>query len=122
VQLYRLLARRSSDAASVRAIAATLVAVACLAVALGVLRVEHEHEVLQLGYRIAHEQARLDALHEVRRRLDLERAALTAPDRIRRLATELGMTSVAPDRIRIVRRSPLASAEPARASGLTEQR
>jgi cell division protein FtsL len=115
VQLYRIFARRRGDAASVRAIAGTLVAFACVAVALGVLRVEREHEVLALGYQLAHESAHLDELREVRRRLELERAALTAPDRIRRLATTLGMTTVSPDRIRVVVRHaspPLASLEP----------
>ncbi len=108
MQLYRLLARRSVDATSVRAIAATLIAIACLAVALGVLRVEREHEVLALGYRLSHETQKRDELLEVRRRLELERAALTTPDRIRRLATALGMTTVAPDRIRVVKRGPIA--------------
>ena len=32
----------------------------------------------------------------------LERATLTSPERIRRLALQLGMTPVAPDRIRII--------------------
>jgi cell division protein FtsL len=108
VQLYRLFARPGGPAAPVRAIAATLVALACLAVALGVLRVEREHEVLSLGYRIARASAHRDELREIRRRLELERAALTAPDRIRRLATSLGMTTVLPDKIRVVAHAPHA--------------
>jgi cell division protein FtsL len=112
VQLYRIFARRDRDAASIRAIAATLVAAAGIAVALGVLRVEREHEVLALGYQVARETAHEGELRETRRRLELERATLTAPDRIRRLATELGMTTVAPDRIRVIKSHPLASLEP----------
>ena len=44
----------------------------------------------------------------------LGHATLTTPDRIRRLATELGMTTVAPDKIRIVHTAPReALADPA---------
>jgi hypothetical protein len=43
-------------------------------------------------------------MHEAKRALELERATLAAPDRIRRLATQLGMSPVSPDRIRVVSR------------------
>jgi len=41
-------------------------------------------------------------LREVKRQLELEYAVQSSPDRIRRLATQLGMTTVAPDKIRVV--------------------
>ena len=50
----------------------------------------------------ATQRMHVQSLKEARRRLELEHATLTAPDRIRRLATELGMTPVAPDRIRVI--------------------
>nr|HEX4315564.1 cell division protein FtsL [Kofleriaceae bacterium] len=102
MQLYRIFARPQGTAASVKALAAAMVAIAFVAVALGVLRVERQHEVLELGYRLAKASAARDDQQEIRRTLELERATLTAPERIRRLASELGMTTVAPDRIRVI--------------------
>lgn len=102
MQLYRIFARPRGDAASVKATAFALVAVALVVVAFGVLRVERQHEVLELGYRLAKTSSQLDALREQRRGLEAERATLTAPDRIRRLASELGMTTVEPDKIRVI--------------------
>jgi len=87
-----------------------IVAMIMTAVALtsvGVIRVSRQHEVLRLGYQLSKHSDQVKRLEEVRRRLDLERATLTAPDRIRRLAGELGMTSVAPDRIRIITAAPV---------------
>jgi cell division protein FtsL len=69
---------------------------------LGVVRVTRQHDVLRLGYQLDRETERVRQLREVKRRLEVELATLTAPDRIRRLATQLGMTTVPPDRIRIV--------------------
>ncbi|HEY0254221.1 MAG TPA: cell division protein FtsL [Kofleriaceae bacterium] len=79
-----------------------MIAVAVALTIVGVIRVQREHEVLELGYRLAKRADTVKQLRETRRKLELERATLTAPDRIRRLATQLGMTPVAPDRIRIV--------------------
>jgi len=87
-----------------------IVAMIMTAVALtsvGVIRVSRQHEVLRLGYQLSKHSDQVKRLEEVRRQLDLERATLTAPDRIRRLAGELGMTSVAPDRIRIITAAPV---------------
>lgn len=109
--IYRLF-KRAEDAAPVRTIVAALVVLACTLTAVGVIRVARQHEVLQLGYRLSHGEDLLRELREARRRLELERATLTAPDRIRRLATELGMTTVAPDRIRVVHPTEQALAEP----------
>src|SRR5262245_8237279 len=99
--VYRIF-KRTEGAAPVRSIVAAMIIVACMLTTVGVARVSRQHEVLRLGYRLDREAERVRQLREVRRRLETELATLTAPDRIRRLATQLGMTPVAPDRIRIV--------------------
>lgn len=100
--VYRMFKRTDGTAPSVRSVVVALVLVACVLTALGVVRVTRQHEVLRLGYELDREASRVRELEEMRRQLEVERATLTAPDRIRRLATQLGMTTVAPDRIRIV--------------------
>ncbi|MEO9157327.1 MAG: cell division protein FtsL [Kofleriaceae bacterium] len=85
-----------------RPVIIAMVVVACTLTTVGVIRVTREHEILQLGYKLSKHSDQVKQLEEARRRLELERATLTAPDRIRHLATELRMTPVAPDRIRIV--------------------
>jgi cell division protein FtsL len=100
--VYRIFRRAHEDAASVKAMVIAMVVAAVLVVGFGVLRVTRQHEVLVLGYKLARESDHVRELRETRRRLELQRAVLSSPDRIRRLATELGMTPVAPDRIRVV--------------------
>lgn len=99
--VYRMF-KRTEGAASVRSMVIALVVLACVLTGLGVVRVTRQHEVLRLGYQLDREAERVRRLEETRRRLQVERATLTAPDRIKRLGTQLGMTTVAPDRIRIV--------------------
>jgi cell division protein FtsL len=103
--MYRIF-KRAEGAASVRSVVIAMVLVACVITAIGVIRVSRQHEVLQLGLQLSREAEHVRQLEEVRRRLELERSTLTAPDRIRRLATALGMTPVAPDRIRIIDAPP----------------
>jgi len=103
--VYRMF-RRADGPAAVRAIVIALVVAAIAATALGVLRVAREHEVLQLGYQLSRDAEHVRELRETRRRLELEYATLTAPERIRRLAMQLGMAPVAPDRIRVVDAPP----------------
>jgi cell division protein FtsL len=79
-----------------------MVIAACMLTTLGVIRVMRQHEVLKLGYRLDRQADQVRRLEETHRRLEVERATLSAPERIRRLASALGMTTVAPDRIRIV--------------------
>lgn len=100
--VYRFFKRADGQPAPVRVLVATMIAIACAAVTLGALRVASQHDVLRLGYELAKENAQLSELREARRRLELELATLSAPARIRRLATELGMAPIAPDCIRIV--------------------
>jgi cell division protein FtsL len=100
--VYRIFKRTDGTAASVRSMIVAMVLAACLVTALGVIRVTRQHEVLRLGYRLNRQAEQVRELKEVRRRLEVERATLSAPDRVRRLAIQLGMTTVAPDKIRIV--------------------
>ena len=114
--LYRIFQRADGEAPSVRAMVVTLVIAAALLTCAGVIRVARQHEVLRLGFELSRRSEQVSRLHEARRRLELELATLAAPDRIRRLATQLGMTPVSPDRIRVL--APNATAghgqEPAR--------
>jgi cell division protein FtsL len=110
--LYRIFKRADGDAPPVRSIVILMIAIACALTTLGVIRVSRQHEVLSLGYRLSHESDAVRQLREARRRLELEHATLTAPERIRRLATQLGMTPVAPDRIRIIEMRKKVAARP----------
>jgi cell division protein FtsL len=101
--VYRIFQRAEGAAPSVRTVVTTLVVAAALLTTVGVIRVGRQHEVLRLGFELSRMSDRVSRMHEARRELELELATLTAPDRIRRLATQLGMSPVAPDRIRVVR-------------------
>ncbi|HEY0482257.1 MAG TPA: cell division protein FtsL [Kofleriaceae bacterium] len=94
-----------------RAVVIALVVAAALLTCAGVIRVSRQHEVLRLGFELSRRTEQLGRLHEARRQLELELATLAAPDRIRRLATQLGMAPVSPDRIRVL--DPAAATAPA---------
>lgn len=99
--VYRIF-KRADGAAPVRSIVIAMVLTACMLTGVGVVRVMRQHEVLRLGYQLARETEHVRRQREEQRRLEVERATLTSPERIRKLATQLGMTTVAPDKIRIV--------------------
>ena len=86
-----------------------MIALAVVVCALAIVRVARQHEVLQLGYQLSHESERVSELREARRRLELEHATLTSPDRIRKLALQLGMVPVAPNKIRVVEPKKVAA-------------
>lgn len=109
ISLYRILRRGDGEAAPVRSVVIALVVVAALLTTIGVIRTARRHEVLRLGYELARGSDRLHQLREERRQLELEHATLSSPERIRRLATALGMTQVAPDRIRVIGRGEVAA-------------
>jgi cell division protein FtsL len=106
--LYRMF-RRHAEAPSVRAVVIALVIAAICLVTAGVIRVKRQHEVLSLGYELSKKAEEVRRLRETRRQLELEHATLSSPDRIRRLALQLGMTTVAPDKIRVIRQKELAA-------------
>ena len=111
--VYRIFQRADGEAPSVRAVVIALVVAAALLTAAGVIRVARQHEVLRLGFELSRRSEQVGRLQETRRRLELELATLAAPDRIRRLATQLGMTPVSPDRIRVIRPRDAHPEEPA---------
>ncbi len=100
--VYRIFKRAGGEAASVRLGIVAMVILAIVIVASGVIRVTRQHEVLRLGLKLSKSSENGRKLRETRRQLELELATHTAPDRIRKLATQLGMTTVAPDKIRLV--------------------
>lgn len=85
-----------------RKLIGVMVVVAALITALALQRVRGRHQIIDLGYRLSRATEEVRGEREQRRRLELERATLTNPDRIRTLATQLGMISVPPDRIRVI--------------------
>lgn len=106
VSMYRIFRRPDGEAPSVRVVIVAMVLLALLLTTIGVIRVTRQHEVLRLGLELSKESEDVRRLRETRRNLELELATLTAPDRIRRLATQLGMTTVTPDKIRIIVAKP----------------
>jgi cell division protein FtsL len=104
MSMYQLFKRDDGSAAPVRVGVIALVAVAAVITAVALIHISRQHEVLRLGYQLSRSAEHVRQLREVRRRLELERATLTAPDRIRHLATQLGMVPVPPDQIRIIDR------------------
>lgn len=100
--LYRIFQRQDGAAPSVRSVVVALVIATALITAIGVIRVTRQHEVLRRGFELSRASELVSRLHETERQLELELATLAAPDRIRRLALQLGMTPVSPDRIRVV--------------------
>lgn len=116
VSMYRIFRRPDGEAPSVRIVVVAMVLLALVLTSIGIVRVTRQHEVLRLGLEISKKSEDVRKLREARRNLELELATLTAPDRIRRLATQLGMTTVPPDRIRIIVdkvRAPIAQQAPA---------
>lgn len=103
-RLYRLL--RSGGKDTPTAAIAIVVGLAVLVTAVLMIRVARHHEVRQLGYRLSKAQRRLTEQRELSRSLELERATLVAPERVRALATKLGMVPVPADRIRIIGDAP----------------
>lgn len=112
--MYRFFQRADGAAPSVRSVVITLVLAAVSLTAIGIIRVTRQHEVLRLGFTLSRTSEQVGRLHETRRQLELELATLTAPDRIRRLAAQLGMAPVSPDHIRVVRATMSAAQEQVR--------
>lgn len=109
VSLYRIFRRDPGEAASVRAVVVALVLLALALTVVGIIRVKREHEVLRLGFRLSKQSEHVRRLRETNRQFELELGTLTSPERIARLAGQLGMAPVAPDRIRIVGRREVAA-------------
>jgi cell division protein FtsL len=100
--VYRIFRRGTGEAAALRPVIVAMVALALALAIIGSIRVSNQHDVLRYGYELSRRAEQVRALRETSSRLELEHSMLAAPDRIRKLATQLGMTMVAPDRIRVV--------------------
>lgn len=100
--VYRIFRRGSGDVVALRPVIVVFVVVAIALAITGAIRVSRQHDVLRYGYELSRKSDRVGQLRETQRRLELEHAMLSAPERIRRLATQLGMTTIAPDKIRVV--------------------
>jgi cell division protein FtsL len=113
-RIYRLFRRDDAPAASVRAAIIAMVLIAVAVTGVAIAHVARRHEVVELGYALAKASTRLREAEEHHRRRELERATLSAPERIRMLAEKLGMVPTPPDQVRVVRRPQAAVAEPPR--------
>lgn len=100
--VYRIFSRGEGEAESVRSVVIALVLVAAMLTCVGLVRVNRQHDVLRLGYELSKKSEQVRKLHETKRQLELEHATLSSPERIRRLAIQLGMTPVSPDKIRVI--------------------
>jgi cell division protein FtsL len=101
-RIYQLF-RATDPVPAGRGAIALMVVIAMLITTLAVQRVRSRHELVSLGYDLSRAGEKVRELREVRRKLEVERATLASPERIRALATELGMVPVPPDQIRVVR-------------------
>lgn len=100
-RLYALV-RAVEPAPGDRKLVTVMIVIAALVTALAVQRVRARHEIVTLGYQLSRATEEVRHQRELRRRLELERATLTSPERIRGLATSLGMVPAPPDKIRVV--------------------
>ncbi len=104
-RIYHLFRLTSSAPRSRRTIA-IMTLVAALATGLAVERVRSRHEVVRLGYQLSRANEDVRALREAGRRLELERATLTNPERIHTLAAAMGMQPAEAAAIRVVTPEP----------------
>lgn len=101
-RLYQLF-HRTAPAAGGRKTVALMAIVTALVTMLAIQRVRSRHELVSLGYDLSQAGERVRTLREVQRKLEVERSTLANPERIRALATDLGMVPVPADQIRVVR-------------------
>lgn len=87
---------------SPRARVAAVVLGFALVCAAGLYQVARHRAVVRVGYELSQAMEELRTLEEEERRLDLELDLLTAPARVERVATELGMVRPSPTAIRVV--------------------
>jgi cell division protein FtsL len=101
-RLYQLF-RRTAPAPDGKRAIALMAVVAALVTGLAIQRVRSRHELVSLGYDLSRAGERVRELREARRQLEVERATLANPERIRTRAVEFGMVPVPADQIRVVR-------------------
>ena len=94
-----------------------MVLLGILGIALGSRKIAAEHDRVRLGYELSEAQRELRQLQEENRRLRLEYSVLISPERIKTLATALGMRRPMPGQIRIAEPALPARSEKAPARG-----
>lgn len=102
LRTYRLFRRAFGPAPSTRDTIVTMIVLAALVTALAIAQVARRHDVVRAGYELSRETQRLERLREHNRALAVELATLTHPDRLRELATRMGMVPAQPTEIRVV--------------------
>jgi cell division protein FtsL len=100
---YHLLRRVWGPAPAARDAIVTMVVLAAMVTLLAIAQVARRHEVVSAGYQLSRETQKLEELRARNRELSVELATLTHPDRLRDLATRLGMVPAQPDQIRVVK-------------------
>jgi cell division protein FtsL len=100
---YHLLRRAVGPAPNARDAIITMIVLAALVTAIAIAQVARRREVIRVGYELSRETQRLETLRERRQELDVERATLIQPERLRELATRLGMVPAEPTQLRVVR-------------------
>jgi cell division protein FtsL len=109
---YHLLRKAWGPTPRARDAIVTMIVLAVMITGLAVARVAQRHEVVRAGYELSKETRRLEELRERNRELAVELATLTHPDRLRDLATRLGMIPAQPDQIRVVKISRQVAVAP----------
>jgi cell division protein FtsL len=99
---YQLLRRAVGPAPNARDAIITMIVLAALVTAIAIAQVARRREVIRVGYQLSRETQRLEAARERRQELEVERATLIQPDRLRELAERLGMEPVEPIQLRVV--------------------
>ncbi len=109
---YHLLRSAWAPAPGVANAIVIMVLIASVATSLAIAHVGKRHDVVRLGYELSRETDRLERLRERHRALGVELATLTHPERLRELATRLGMVPAPADQIRVVPASRAMAAAP----------
>ena len=101
---YHLLQRAIGPAPAVRDAIIMMIVIAGLVTTLAIAQIARRHDVVRAGFELSDATTKLEELRARHRDLEVERAMLTDPARLRDLATQLGMVPARPDQIRVVNR------------------
>ena len=103
---YRLLHRAWGPAPSTRDTIITMVVLAALVTVLAIAQVARRQQVVRAGFDLSRATHELQARRAEHRALEVELATLTHPERLRALATRLGMIPAQPNQTRVVPAKP----------------
>ena len=109
-RMYTLLRSTVRPAPGARGAVVGMVLAAAVVAGFGIAKVRYRHELVSLGFELSAATDKQRQLDERHRKLELERATLADPQRIRAMATAFGMVSVPPDAIRVIPAGPRTAA------------